>query len=447
MSKTLNDIPKVSGAWPVVGNLREMRRDVLGMFTRALREYGDVFRYQFGPFTAVAFVRPECVREVLVDKAECFEKSRFTEGLIPVVGNGLLTSRNDFHKRQRKLAAPAFHHQRIAGYADLMANYAEHLQRTWRNGETIDISSEMMALTLRIVGKTLFDADVQAESKEIGDAATQVLHFITARNLNLLAPPLNWPTPGNRRFAQAMRRLDDTIYRIIRERRASGEDKGDLLSMLLHAQDQDDGTGMSDLQLRDEVMTIFLAGHETTANGLAWALYLLSRNPDKYQKLRDEAVNVLGGRTPAFDDLLRLPYALQVFKESLRLYPPAYVFGRIAMRNVTICDYAIPSGVAVAISPYVLHRRADNFPEPEQFIPERFTPEAEAQLPKYAYLPFGGGPRVCIGNQFALMEGQLILATLAQRVRFELAPGQRIEPEPLVTLRPRGGIRMVVRCL
>jgi cytochrome P450 len=445
VTKTLADLPRVSGAWPVLGNLPEMRRDVLGMFSRAARDYGDVFRYSFGPYTGVCFNTPDAVRDILVDKAECFEKGLFTQGLRPLVGNGLLTSKNDFHKRQRKLAAPAFHHQRIASYAGLMADYAEQAQVGWRDGETIDVSEAMMALTLRIVAKTLFDADVQASAKDIGDAVTHALHFITQRNFNLMPPPLSWPMPANNRFREAIQTLDGTIYRIIAERRASGEDRGDLLSMLMRAQDEDDGMGMSDAQLRDEAMTIFLAGHETTANGLTWAFYLLAQHPDTLAVLQAEAARVLRGRTPVFTDLPNLPYALQVFKEALRLYPPAYVFGREVAADVTIGDVALPKGAYTAICPYILHRRADAFPDPEAFRPERFSPENEAQLPRYAYLPFGGGPRVCIGNQFALMEGQLLLATLAQRVTLGLAPGQRVETEPLVTLRPKHGMRMAVR--
>jgi cytochrome P450 len=445
VTKTLADLPRVSGTWPVLGNLPEMRRDVLGMFSRAARDYGDVFRYSFGPYTGVCFNTPDAVREILVDKAECFEKGLFTQGLRPLVGNGLLTSPNAFHKRQRKLAAPAFHHQRIVSYAELMADYAEQAQAGWRDGETIDVSEAMMALTLRIVAKTLFDADVQAESEDIGDAVTYALHFITQRNLNLFPPPLSWPTPANNCFREAIHTLDSTIYRIIAERRASIEDRGDLLSMLMAAQDEDDGTRMSDAQLRDEAMTIFLAGHETTANGLTWAFYLLSQHPDTLAVLQAEAARVLRGRTPVFADLPNLPYALQVFKESLRLYPPAYVFGREVVADVTIGGVALPKGAYAAVCPYILHRRADAFPDPETFRPERFSLENEAKLPKYAFVPFGGGPRVCIGNQFALMEGQLLLATLAQRVTFDLAAGQQVETEPLVTLRPKFGMRMAVR--
>lgn len=439
----------------MLGNLPEMRRNVIGMFSRAAREYGDVFRYAFGSNTGVCFNTPDAVREILVDKAECFEKGLFTQGLRPLVGNGLLTSKNDFHRRQRKLAAPAFHHQRVMSYAGLMVDYAEQAQAAWRDGETIDVSEAMMALTLRIVAKTLFDADVQSASKDIGDAVTYSLHFITQRNFNLLPLPLGWPTPANNRFRDAIHTLDGTIYRIIAERRASGEDRGDLLSMLMRAQDEDAGagaivpeaqrSGMSDAQLRDEAMTIFLAGHETTANGLTWAFYLLSQNPDKLAVLQAEAARVLRGRTPVFADLPNLPYALQVFKESLRLYPPAYVFGREVVGDVTIGGVALPKGAYTAICPYILHRRLDAFPEPERFLPERFSPENEARLPRYAFLPFGGGPRVCIGNQFALMEGQLLLATLAQRVTLGLTPNQSVETEPLVTLRPKHGMRMAVR--
>ena len=442
---TLSDIPRLSGAWPVLGNIPELARDAPAMFLRALRQYGPVFQYKFAATATVCFLEPDCIREVLVDKADAFEKGQFVEGLKPLIGNGLLSSDNALHKRQRKLAAPAFHHQRIASYAALIADYAEQTQAAWRNGDVIDVHADMMTLTLRVVGKALFDADVVGESKKVGEALTYLLHAIQARNFNPLSPPLNWPTPANRRYNAAIRQLDDTIYRIIRERRTSGEDRGDLLSMLLSAQDEDDGTGMTDAQLRDEAMTIFLAGHETTANAMSWALYLLAKNPDKCARLEAEARDVLGGRAPTFEDVRALPYALQVFKEAIRLYPPAYIFGRTSVRDVQIGNYLITAGTTVALSPYALHRRPEFFADPERFEPERFTSEREAALPKFAYLPFGGGSRVCIGNQFALMEGQLMLATFAQRVSLDLADARPIELEPLVTLRPKGGLRMRVR--
>jgi len=285
---------------------------------------------------------------------------------------------------------------------------------------------------------------VLSQADQIGAALKVALGYIDAQTSTALPTPIGWPTPANLRNRKAIARLDALVYRMIAERRASECDTGDLLSMLLLAQDED-GHGMSDKQVRDEVMTLFLAGHETTAVGLTWAWYLLTQHPAIYARLRDEAGRALAGRTPTFDDLAHMPYTLQVLKEAIRLYPPAFVIGRYAIRDVEIGDRRLPKGTWIIISPYAIQRRPDYFPEPDRFDPDRWTPEAEKQLPRYAYMPFGGGPRICIGNHFAMMEGQIILATLAQRASFELVPGQQITVQPLVTLRPRGGIRMTVR--
>jgi cytochrome P450 len=367
--------------------------------------------------------------------------------LKPLLGNGLLTSEHEAWRRQRKLAAPAFQHRRIAAYAQAMAEQAERAQQGWADGAQIDVASEMMRLTLGIVGKTLFDADVGGEADQVRAALTTALHYVDAQTSTALPTPPNWPTPRNLRNRRAIARLDAIIYRLIAERRATGLDTGDLLSMLLQARDEDDGRGMSDRQVRDEAMTIFLAGHETTAVGLAWAWYLLAQNPHIYGRLREEATRVLAGRAPTYADLEQLPYALQVFKEAMRLYPPAYVIGRYSIRDVDLGDQVLPAKTWVIISPYTLHRRNEYFPDPERFDPERFTADNERRLPRYAYLPFGGGPRICIGNHFALMEGQIILAALAQRLTFDLLPGQQIRPRPLITLRPRDRIMMGVRRL
>ncbi len=436
-------IPRLRGL-PLLGNLLEFRSDRLATLLRLGQECGEIGIFTFGPWPAVVLNSAEYAHAVLVEHADSFQKLPSMAFLHPLLGNGLLNSEGDFWRRQRKLAAPAFQHRRIAAYAGVMADYAERAQRTWPDGATVDVAQEMMRLTLSIVGKTLFDADVLSEAEELGAALTVALTYVNDKTSTPFPAPTSWPTPSNRRNRRAIARLDATVHRMIRERRASGEDKGDLLSMLLLAQDED-GATMTDKQVRDEAMTIFLAGHETTANALAWAWYLLARHPEVYDRLRDEARTVLAGRTPTFADLPNLPYALRVLKEALRLYPPAYIYGRYARAAVDLGKHQLPAKTWVLISPYVLHRRPDYFPNPERFDPERFAPEAEARLPRYAYLPFGGGPRVCIGNQFALMEGQIILAALAQRVRFELVAGQRIVPQPLITLRPRGGIRMVVR--
>ncbi len=329
-----------------------------------------------------------------------------------------------------------------------MASYAEDAQRDWQNGgASLDVAHAMTQLTLRIVGKTLFDADLRDEAAELGAAITEVQEQFNARNGRVIQIPDAWPTPANRRAQRAIARLDAVIYRTIAARRATGDDRGDLLSMLLAAQDADDGEFMTDRQVRDEAMTLFLAGHETTANALAWTWYLLARHPAVYDRLRDEATAVLHGRTPTYADLAALPYALQVLKEAMRLYPPVPMIVRQATHAVTVGGQEFPANTRFLVSQYAMHRRPDLFPDPDRFDPDRFTPEAEANVPRDAYLPFADGPRNCIGASFALMEGQIILATLAQRVRFSLVPGKLVVPQPLVTLRPRDGIRVAVHRL
>jgi cytochrome P450 len=442
---SLATIPQVRGL-PVVGNLPEFRFRRLELYLRIVRECGDIGTYRVGPRTVVLLNAPELAHEVLIEQADAFEKPHVLRVLArPVLGNGLLTSDNAFHRRQRRMVAPAFQHRRIAAYADVMADYAERIQQGWQPGSTVDVSREMMRLTLWIVGKTLFDADVLGEAEELGRALEVALRSFNSQLSAFVPLPPTWPTPRNRRATRAIQRLDETVYRIIRERRAAGDDRGDLLSMLLQTSYEDDGSFMSDLQVHDEAMTLFLAGHETTANALAWSWYLLAKHHASYARMRQELQTVLGGRTPTYADLQLLPYTLQVLKEAMRLFPPAPAIGREATRDIDLGGHRIPAGTTVIISPYALHRRPDNFPHPERFDPDRWTPENEARLPRHAYLPFGGGPRICIGNHFAMMEGHIVLATLAQRVTFELAGRQRVVPEPLITLRPRFGIRMAVR--
>jgi cytochrome P450 len=422
----------------------DYRRDPLAALLRISQQTGDIGIYRFGPWSAMMVSSPELIQEVLVDKNDAFHKLPSLDSLRPLLGNGLLTNEDESWRRQRKLVAPAFQHRRIATYAAMMASDAEQIQRGWGDNTTIDVAHEMMRLTLSVVGKTLFGTDLLGEADDLGAALTEVLRFATERNASLIQLPTNWPTPANRRNRRAVARLDTTVGRMIADRRASGVDTGDLLSMLLLAKDEE-GAGMSDRQVRDEAMTIVVAGHETTAMALTWSFHLLGQHPEVAERLNAELERVLGGRTPAYADLAALPYTLQVFKEAMRLYPPAFIFGRFSTRPVDIGGWRLPAGTWVLISPYAVHRRPELFPDPERFDPARFAPEAEKRLPRHAYIPFGGGPRVCIGNHFALMEGQIMLATLAQRVRLTHVPGQRVATEPLITLRPRGCVEMRVR--
>jgi cytochrome P450 len=442
---TPNNPPGPRRRVPALNALR-MGRDPLTFLTGLRDQYGDIARVPLGPETLYLFNHPDLVRDVLVTNHRNFHKGRGLERAKMLLGEGLLTSEGDFHLRQRRLAQPAFHRQRVAAYGATMATYAAARRDRWRAGMTIDAHQEMMALTLVIVGKTLFDADVEHEAAEIGAAlATTFESFQFGFFLPFGELLERLPLPATLRFRKARARLDATIYRLIEERRRTGGDRGDLLSMLLLAQDiEGDGGRMTDLQLRDEAMTIFLAGHETTANAMTWTWYLLSQHPDVEARVHAEVDAALGGRLPSADDLPLLPYTRMVLAESMRLYPPAWIVGRRALGPFDANGYTIPARSIILLSPYTMHRDARWFPDPERFDPERFTPERQAERPKFAYFPFGGGPRVCIGEQFAWMEGVLLLATIAQRWRLRLVPDHPIALQPIITLRPKHGVRMIV---
>ncbi len=431
--------------WREVQSIRQFCDNRLGWLLDLSQTVGDFGTYRFGHWQGVMVNSSELAHALLVEHADAFHKPQVFRFLKTLIGNGLLTSDGEEWRSQRHLAAPAFQHRRIAAYAQVIANYAEQAQAEWHDGAKIDVVNEMMRLTLRIAGKTLFDTDVLGDTEEIGVALGAALHYIDQQGSRLLAPPPSWPTPANLRHRKTIARLDAIVARMIAERRASGEDKGDLLSMLLAVRDEGNGAGMTDRQVRDEAMTLLLAGHETTAIVLAWSLVLLARHPHIYARLRDEACAALCGRTPTFEDLPKLPYALQVFKEAMRLYPPVYVTARSATRDVELCGRRIAKGTLVLLSPYTMHRRPEYFAAPERFDPERFAPEGAQRWPRHAYIPFGGGRRICIGNHFALMQGQLILATLAQRLALQLAPSQRVAADPRLTLRPKGRITMTAR--
>jgi len=357
-----------------------------------------------------------------------------------VFGQGLLTSEGDFWLRQRRLAQPAFHRARIAGYAATMVEHTERLLREWRGGEERDLHAEMMRLTLQIVGKTLYDADVERDARDIGGSMEQLLEIGSNFRRTLFVP--QWlPTPTNLRLEFAIRKIERVLYRIIAERRATGRDAGDLLSMLLAAQDED-GSRMNDKQLRDEAITLFLAGHETTANALSWTWWLLAQNAAVEATLHEELHGVLGDRTPSLEDLPKLTYTNQIITESMRLYPPAWGVARTAIEDHEIAGYRVPKGSGVSFAQWTVHRDARWYDAPEEFRPERWEGDLLKRLPRFAYFPFGGGPRKCIGNTFALMEAALILATIAQRYRFQLVPGHPVVPLASITLRPRHGVRV-----
>jgi len=419
--------------------LAAFRRDPTGYLTRLHGAHGDVARFRFGPRRLYLLAHPDLIRDVLVTRHRNFIKSLALQRSRVLLGNGLLTSEGPLHLRQRRLAQPAFHRESIAALAADMAGYAAQTADGWRAGAELDVVREMNRMTLAIAAKTLFGADVQGEAEAVARALTTALEMFKrlTNPLGMLLDRL--PVPGTLRIRRAREALDATVYGIIDRRRRSGEDRGDLLSMLLAARDvEGDGGGMTDLQLRDEALTIFLAGHETTANALAWTWHLLALHPDAEAMLHAEVDSALGGRLPTAADLPRLAFTRAVLAESMRLFPPAWVVGRQPLEDFAAGGYRIAAGAVVMMSPWVVHRDPRWWPDPERFDPGRWTPEAEAALPRFAYFPFGGGPRKCIGEGFAWMEGVLALATLARRWRLRHVPGSRVTAHPTITLRPAG---------
>jgi cytochrome P450 len=450
-----HSIPRVPGGW-LFGNLSEFKRDRIGLLMRVAREYRDVARLRIGAFPAWVVSSPELAQGVLVEHAEAFHKG-FGLAIFakPFLGEGLLTSEGDFHRRQRRLLAPAFMHKRIARYAETFGSYAERSRQRLQlsQGREVDLAHEMMRLTFEVVGKTLFDADVSDDASAVGILVTDVMEQMMAQMLSRVPLPPSFPSVASRRMRRSVAELDRLVFRLIEERRKTQEDRGDVLSMLLLARDADDGSAMPDRQVRDEALTVLLAGHETTANALSWTFYLLGRHPEVRAALERELDRVLAGRVPTLADLPQLPLTLAVFKEAMRLYPPAYMVTRRAQRDVTL-KYAVAGanaqlhvrrGELVVVNIVGMQQRGEYFREPARFMPERLSLQEPGWFAKEAYLPFGGGPRVCIGNHFALMEGQILLAHLAQHFRFELTRAAAATPEALITLRPRGGLPVRVQ--
>ncbi len=437
------DLPRPPGPRqePFLGALRAFRRNPAKFLESVAKEHGDFAYLRLGQQDVYLVSDPEAIKEILVTRQAQFKKSRMLERARILLGDGLLTSEGDFHLRQRRLVQPAFHRDRLAGYAVIMAECAARLRARWKPAQRFDLAQEMMRLTLAIVGRALFSADVESEAGEIGAALNHVFEMFEM----VLLPFSQWleklPLPSMNRFHRGSARLDSTIYRLIAERRASGVDTGDLLSMLLTARDET-GESMDDKQVRDEALTLFIAGHETTANALTWAWYLLSQNPEAEARFHAEIDSVLGGRLPGFADLPRLRLTEGVIAEALRLYPPAWAIGRKALQNFSLRGFTIPAGSMILMSPYVLHRDARWFPDPLRFQPERWL-EDQSVRPKFAYFPFGGGVRMCIGERFAWSEAILVLATLAQHWRLRLEPGQKVDIKPLITLRTRYGMHMI----
>ena len=445
--------PETNLLWSALRRLRPA--NPLNLFPHLAKKYGDAVHYQVGSNHFVLLSHPDYVREILIMQQDNFVKERTMQRSRMLLGEGMLTAEGSLHRQQRQAAQPAFHRRRIPEYAETMVSRSAWLSRQWQDGACIDVSREMMVLTLGIVAKTLFGTEIDKEVQELADAINSIMALY---NFLVLTPAVellvHLPLPMTKRFTRARDRLNATVYRMIQSHRAKvqcaaegltvepglGENTGDLLSMMLA--ENPTSNARRDRQLRDEVITIFLAGYETVANALAWTWYLLSQNPDAERRLREEIDSVLGGRLPTSEDLQKLNYTEMVFSESMRLFPPTWTMGRKALDDFHLGPYFLPAGTTVLMSQWEMHRAARYFPDPLRFAPERFAPESKKEHLRFSYFPFGAGLRQCIGESFARMEGVLLLATLAQDWKLRLVPGHQVEPAPLITLRPKYGMRM-----
>jgi cytochrome P450 len=427
---------------PFLGIALELRKDPLAMLQRLAREYGDIVAFSAMGLPRLLLNRPEYVQQLLVlDHAKLHKSSLTKQAVGPLLGQGLLISEGDFWRRQRRMMQPAFHRSRTNEYSPVMVECAlEHAKR-WKDGETRNIAEEMMKLTLEVAVRTLFGTSLAADSEGIGRATTNLMRYYLRRARSPWKLPESWPTKKNRRARHELEFMDAMVYRIIADRKKDTHPHNDLLTLLMAAM-HEDGTQMTEKQLRDETMTLFLAGHETTALSLSWAWYLLSENPEAEARLREELGCVLGGRPAEVADLEKLPYLIAVVHETLRLFPPAYMMARLNVEPLRFGEYQIPPGWTILASQWVMQRDARFFEQPEKFLPERWLDGLLERLPTGAYFPFGDGPRRCIGQGFALLETALVVAALAQKFRFRLTPGYPIVPEPLITLRPKFGIEM-----
>lgn len=429
------------------GNLAKFNSDPLGFFTNSAKEYGDIVYLpdlQLSGSRVYMLNHPDYIEAALVTKSSHFSKNQQVLGnLQRLFGNGIIVSEGDFWRRQRRLIQPGFHRDRISNYTNIMVNYTNRMLAKWEHGEIRDISHEMTRLTMEIVAKTLFDANLTGKGEGVGSALTTIMKYFDKRTSNLILAllPDSFPIPDNLRYKKAVQSLDNIIHEIIEQRRASSEDKGDLLSMLMHIQDED-GSRMTNQQLRDEVMNIFLAGNETTSLALTWTFYLLSQHPEVEAKLATELQSVPTSLTVA--DIPRLPYTEMVVMEAMRLYPPGWFISRTVIQECEIDGYLLPVGTSVIMSQWVMHRDPRYFEKPEVFIPERWADGLAKKIPTYAYFPFGGGPRVCIGRSFAIMEAVLLLATIVRRFRLTLTPDYKVTPWPSFTLRPKNGLNMLL---
>jgi cytochrome P450 len=432
----------------LIGNLVAFRRDVLGLLVDSRREFGDVVRFHLGPMVIHLVSHPDHVKQVLVTHQHRYNKdTRSSAKIADITGPGLLTTSGDAWLNQRRLMQPVFNAQRVVAYTGLIVEAADRMLDSWEaraaTGQPVDVASEMMRLTCSIAARVLLGSDVSADIHEVEQSATNVMRHTWRRLERIIDPPLWLPTPGNLRFRAAKRRLDNIVHRLIAARRGeTGQD--DLLALLLKARSDTTDGGMTEQQLHNETITLLLAGHETTANALSWTWYLLASNPKWRERAREEVVGLLGQRAATAEDLPRLDLVTQVFHEAMRLYPPIWIMERRVLEDDVIGGYRIPAGSSLEISPYVTHRHPEFWDDPERFDPQRFTAQCSASRPQYAYLPFGGGQRLCIGSHLAMLEARVIVSRVLQRFRLEIVPGFSVEPMPGITLRPRHGLLMTV---
>lgn len=430
----------------ITGHLKAFQSNPLKFLTNLATDYGEFVPFRLGPFQKVYLINnPDLIKEVLVTKQKSFIKSKDIQTLKTLVGNGLLTSEKDFHRKQRKQIQPSFTRAHISNYGVDMINTTSKYLSTWKDGEVRSIFEDMMNITLGIISKTMFSMDFEEGAKRIGEPMETVMKQSIRRMRSIITFPMWVPTKQNRKYKEAIQALDLVLYDLIKNRKQNIEAHEDLLSVLLKAKDAHTNECMSDKQLRDELMTIFLAGHETTANALTWTLFLLGQHPHVEKKFFQELDQVLGVDSLTPGHFKNLTYTQNIVWESLRLYPPAYVIGRQVHEAVQIGPHRLKKGDMVILSQYVMHRNEKFFYDPNSFIPERFENEFVKTLPTYAYFPFGGGPRVCIGNHFAIMEAVLVLASIGRRFQLILTDDSKIRPQPLITLRPRGELKMMVK--
>lgn len=428
--------------FPIIGSLVDLARDPLQFVTRLQSQYGDIVQFSMGPAGKTVLVsHPDHIDQILLETGKRYSRGNPTYALKTVLGNGLVTSEGDFWKRQRKLAAPAFHHQSIRQYAELMVSYTHDMLRTWQNGAVRDVYEDMMFLTQRIIMKALFDVDMLDSARTAGEAFDAMMHGLGAEmnGLDAILPDFV-PTPSRTRMKDGVDYINGLLIDLVEQRRAGDSTRHDLLTMLMNARDDDDQP-MTLQQMLDEIRTLYLAGHETTANTLSWAWLLLSRNPAAYDQVQSEVESVLSGRPPTAEDVPNLPYCNAVIKEALRCYPTAWIYQRMTLEDVEIAGYPIPKDTNIWISPWVVHHDERWYPQPQAFMPERWLKDKSEQPPRQAYIPFGGGPRICIGNGFAMMEGVLLLATILQQFRVAVLPDHPIEIGVAGTIRPKFGLR------